>query len=144
MLTPSGSRNDALFEALYAHYALPSAWVAAPGAAAALVRLRRAGVKLAVVSNFDTSLRPLLTELGLAPLFDSVIVSAEVGAEKPDEKIFRCALDSVGVAPGEALHVGDDAVNDERGARAVGCATLLWGRDVTDFDSLLRIAFPAA
>lgn len=46
------------------------------GAPSALRRLKAAGVKLAVVSNFDTRLRPLLDGLGLAGVFDAVIVSA--------------------------------------------------------------------
>ena len=38
-----------------------------------------AGIKLAVVSNFDTRLRPLLTVMGAAEVFDTLIISAEVG-----------------------------------------------------------------
>ena len=49
-----------------------------PGAVEALQRLRSAGVRLAVVSNFDTRLRPLLDSLNLTDLFDEIIVSAEV------------------------------------------------------------------
>lgn len=48
------------------------------GAVAALQRLKSAGVLLAVVSNFDTRLRPLLRDLGVEGLFDAVMISAEV------------------------------------------------------------------
>jgi hypothetical protein len=39
-----------------------------------------AGIKLAVVSNFDTRLRPLLTAMGAAEAFDALVISAEVTA----------------------------------------------------------------
>jgi FMN phosphatase YigB (HAD superfamily) len=58
--------------------AQPHAWKLTPGAVGALERLRRGGVKVAVVSNFDTRLRPLLHAMGVAPLFDAICVSAEV------------------------------------------------------------------
>ncbi len=67
-----------------------------------------AGLKLAVVSNFDTRLRPLLDALELSPLFDTIVVSAEVGAEKPNPLLFETACSQLGIDPEEALHVGDD------------------------------------
>jgi FMN phosphatase YigB (HAD superfamily) len=65
-----------MFEEVYQYFSQPEAWRVAPGAANALQRLRAAGVATAVVSNFDTRLRPLLRSLGLAHLFDAIIVSA--------------------------------------------------------------------
>nr|ABF96022.1 hydrolase, putative, expressed [Oryza sativa Japonica Group]BAG98396.1 unnamed protein product [Oryza sativa Japonica Group] len=70
--------------------------------------LRKAGVKTAVVSNFDTRLRPLLHVLKCDHWFDAVAVSAEVAAEKPNPTIFLKACESLGVKPEEAVHVGDD------------------------------------
>ena len=63
---------------IYEYYERPEAWSVTPGAVEALGRLRSAGVRLAVVSNFDTRLRPLLDSLNLTDLFDEIIVSAEV------------------------------------------------------------------
>jgi len=49
-----------------------------PGAEEVFRALRKSGVKLAVVSNFDTRLRPLLRALNCDTWFDAVAVSAEV------------------------------------------------------------------
>jgi REG-2-like HAD superfamily hydrolase len=132
----TGSDDPALFAALFAHYARTDAWAVAPGAEAALRRLRAAGVRTAVVSNWDTRLRPLLSDLGLTPLFDSVHVSAELGVDKPHPLIFNAALAALNVAPHEALMVGDDAANDVAGARGVGADALLWGEQVHSFGEL--------
>ena len=66
------------------------------------------GIKLAVVSNFDTRLRPILEELGLVDLFDCVVISAEVGAEKPNPVIFEKACSILGVTAAQSLVLGDD------------------------------------
>jgi hypothetical protein len=71
-----GSSDEALFEELYGYYSEAAAWKLAPGAVAALTRLRASGVKLAVCSNFDTRLRPVLRALGVDRLFDAIVVSA--------------------------------------------------------------------
>ncbi len=63
---------------------------------------------MAVVSNFDTRLRDILEGLGVLDLFDAVVVSAEVGAEKPNPVIFEAACEQLGVRPEEAVHIGDD------------------------------------
>jgi HAD superfamily hydrolase (TIGR01509 family) len=91
------------------------------GAAEALGTLKRAGLTLACVSNWDPTLHERLDELGVASLFDTVVTSAEAGAAKPDPRIFRVALARLGVEPARALHVGDGEA-DREGARAAGLA----------------------
>jgi putative hydrolase of the HAD superfamily len=76
-----------------------------PDAAPTLAELRRAGLRLAVVSNWDCSLRGVLGGLGLSAAVDAVVVSAEVGVPKPDARIFRAAVEQLGCEPGEALFV---------------------------------------
>lgn len=66
------------------------------------------GIKLAVVSNFDTRLRPILEELDLVKLFDCVVISAEVGAEKPNPVIFETACSMLGVKAAQSIVLGDD------------------------------------
>lgn len=90
-----------------------------PGAVETLARLRRHGLPLAVVANWDCSLEGHLERLGLRSLFEAVITSALAGAPKPDPAPFRLALARLGVEPGRALHVGDEPA-DEQGARAAG------------------------
>lgn len=94
---------------------------ALPGAEEALRRLRAAGFALACVANWDVSLAEYLGRAGLRHHFDVVVSAAEAGAQKPDPRVFRLALDRLGVAPGRALHVGDDDV-DRDGAHAAGLA----------------------
>ena len=89
-------------------------FVEEPGARATVALLRRRGLALAVVSNWDVSLP---AQLPFA--VDAVVTSAEVGTPKPDPAIFLAALVRLGVAPARALHVGDGDA-DERGALAAG------------------------
>lgn len=91
------------------------------GAERALARLRAAGLALACVSNWDLSLADYLEDAGLAHHFDAVVSSAEAGAPKPDEAVFRLAVERLGVEPERALHVGDGD-GDRRGAVAAGLA----------------------
>jgi putative hydrolase of the HAD superfamily len=91
------------------------------GAEAALERLHSAGLALACVANWDVSLEEFLARAGLARFFDAVVSAAEAGAQKPDPRIFRFALERLGVPSERAVHVGDDDV-DREGARAAGLA----------------------
>jgi putative hydrolase of the HAD superfamily len=98
-------------------------------AAPALAALRASGLRLAIVSNWDCSLRSVLADLGLAAAVDDVIVSAEVGAAKPDPRIFRAALEHLRCEPENALFVGDSLETDVLGARAAGLRALLLQRN---------------
>jgi putative hydrolase of the HAD superfamily len=115
---------DACFDALWRHYASPSAWRARAGAGEALVALRAAARRTAVVSNFDQRLPAILAGLGLAPLLDACVLPADAGAAKPDPRIFRAALAALGVAASQAAFVGDDPARDLEPARALGMRTL--------------------
>jgi putative hydrolase of the HAD superfamily len=95
--------------------------------AQSLQKLRDAGLKLGVVSNSDGRVEQALEAAGLLSYFDVVIDSALVGVEKPDPRIFHAALDALGVAPGEALYVGDLYEVDVVGARAAGLEAVLLG-----------------
>ena len=88
-----------------------------PGVAEAVASLRRRGLVLAVVGNWDMTLPDHLAALGLDGL--PVVTSAAVGAAKPDPRPFRLALDELGVRPERALHIGNEEA-DELGAKAAG------------------------
>jgi HAD superfamily hydrolase (TIGR01509 family) len=85
-----------------------------------LRELARRGLRLGVVSNADGRVRAQLERAGLAPFFAVIIDSAEVGVSKPDPAIFRMAAARLGVAPAEAVYVGDIYQVDVAGARAAG------------------------
>ena len=78
----TGSEDQALFEDIYEYYARGEAWTVSPGAIEALRRLRGAGMRTAIVSNFDSRLRRILEELGVSGVFDAVAISAEVGGAR--------------------------------------------------------------
>jgi len=112
-----------------------------PGVPDALERMRAASLRLACVTNKARAFTlPLLEKAGLAPFFDAVVTSDDVGRRKPDPAPFLHACRTLGVAPGEAAVVGDSA-NDAEAARAAGCRVLLVtygyseGRDVRTLDS---------
>jgi HAD superfamily hydrolase (TIGR01509 family) len=88
-----------------------------PEAGPALQALRRHGLSVAVVSNWDFGLPQQLDGLGLAGV--PVVTSAEAGAPKPDPAVFTRALELLGVRPERALHIGDSD-SDEQGARGAG------------------------
>ena len=104
----------------------------APGVAKSLQRLRAAGLRLGVVSNSDGRVEEALRAAGLREYFDVVIDSALVGVEKPDVRIFQAALDALGVAPEEALYVGDLYEVDVLGARAAGMQAVLLAAETAD------------
>jgi putative hydrolase of the HAD superfamily len=95
---------------------------------ATLEALRAGGKKLAVVTNGPVEWQSRkLSTLGLAGYFDEVLISEAEGISKPDPRIFARALERCGVAPHEAMFVGDHPELDIAGARAAGMRTA-WKR----------------
>jgi putative hydrolase of the HAD superfamily len=86
-----------------------------PAVMPALEQIRSLGLELAVVANWDLSLRRLLDEVGLSPYFRAVVHAAR----KPAPDGLHRALELLGVEAARALHVGDDEA-DERAASAAG------------------------
>lgn len=134
----TGCASNDYFEELYNHFSRGDVWKLPTGSYEVLRHLKDAGVKLAVVSNFDNRLRPILEELNVANLFNAIIISSEVGYEKPAPQIFETALDQLGVDASKAIHVGDDARNDKIGANALGIDSWLWGKEVHTFQEILH------
>jgi putative hydrolase of the HAD superfamily len=85
---------------------------------------------LAVISNFDSRLVPILDGLGAGAWFGDIFVSSRVGYAKPHRQIFRAALARHGLPPEHALHVGDSETNDLRGAQNAGLNALLVDRSL--------------
>lgn len=111
---------EAFFDGVFAHYARSEAWTTLPGARDALQALRARGLRTGLVSNFDGRLPAILEGLGLAPLFDVVVLPRDAGAAKPTPRIFLHALERLGVAPADAVYVGDHAEHDVAGALGAG------------------------
>jgi putative hydrolase of the HAD superfamily len=105
-----------------------SAWHVYDDVIPVLDALRSAGVRLGIVSNWDSRLPAVLEATGLADRFDALAVSHLEGVEKPDPRLFYCALERLGARPEEALHVGNAPELDLDGARAAGVRGLLIDR----------------
>lgn len=96
-----------------------------PAAAAALGRVKAAGLIAGVISNSNGSVRSILEATGLADHLDFIIDSTVVGVEKPDPRIFHLALEQARV-PGEAaVYIGDLYSVDVLGARGAGLDAVL-------------------
>jgi putative hydrolase of the HAD superfamily len=91
-----------------------------PDTMPALRALRDRGVPLGVISNHNDALRDILSFHGLDRYLSTVTYSQEAGAEKPDRRVFDLALSRAGVAPSEALHIGDSYEADVVGATRAG------------------------
>jgi putative hydrolase of the HAD superfamily len=114
----------ALHHQLFEAYADPALWRVYDDVPAMLERWSDAGIRLAVVSNFDSRLPGLLEGLGLAAWIGPVVVSSSAGAAKPSPLPFQLALEALGVAAERVWHVGDSP-EDAVGARAAGLRCLI-------------------
>lgn len=83
-------------------------------------RLRSAGYRTGILSNFADDARPLWTDVfPFIDHFDGIIISSEVGIMKPDARIYHLAAESVEAAPAEALFI-DDFIENVEAARRTG------------------------
>jgi putative hydrolase of the HAD superfamily len=96
----------------------------------AIDRLRQSGRRLGLISNFEGWLEELLLELEVGDVFDVSVISALVGVEKPDARIYELALERAGVPAARALMVGDSLRLDVEPARSVGMKAVLLDRAV--------------
>jgi len=119
---------DDYFTELFDYYAQPSAWALFPEVPGTLAALEHRGIKLAVISNFDSRLVGILDGLGIGSRFADVFVSSRIGYAKPDRRIFDIALSRHGLGAEAAIHVGDSETNDLHGARNAGLKALLVDR----------------
>ena len=112
------SRVPGIAQMLYDRVMDPARWVPYPDTAPTLRALKERGVRIGIVSNHAFDLRPFFAARGIDGFIDEYALSAEVGVAKPSPEIFRAACRMLGVAPEEALMVGDDAVSDGGAAAA--------------------------
>lgn len=94
-----------------------------PETAATLCGLHAAGLRLAVVSNWQRGLKTFCDALGLGALLDVVVTSGESGWAKPDPRIFTEACRRLALSPARVLHVGD-LIEEVDGARNAGLQAL--------------------
>lgn len=116
------------FDQLYNYFATAQPWFIYPDVLPALSTWQRAGIQLGIVSNFDSRIDLVLKALKLDEFFGSVTISTQVGAAKPEPKIFAAALEKHRCHPQEAWHIGDSLKEDYHGAKAAGLRAILLDR----------------
>lgn len=104
-----------------------------------LIELKQRGIRLGVISNFDSRLHDVLHALELDRLYDSIHISTRVGAAKPDPAIFQAALAAHHIEPHKAWHVGDSLREDVEGAADAGINAILLDRNNHHADNPQRI-----
>ena len=108
------------------------AWRRYPDAVPCLLRMRRAGLRIAILTNGDgPAQRAKLTVTGLEPFCEVIGVSTELGHAKPDPRSYRAVLDLLALPPAEVLMVGDNHQLDVLAARASGLSAVHLDRDGT-------------
>lgn len=117
------------FPALYRAFAERRAWHVFEDVFPCLEKLRERGLRLAVISNWDERLVPLLKAIGLVDFFEATVVSIEVGEPKPGRRIFDAAQRELGIGTAHILHVGDTLFEDVEGARGAGFEAVLLKRN---------------
>jgi len=122
---------ESFFKGIYDYFATTSAWFVYEETRLALEQWRSRGIRLGVLSNFDSRIYPVIEALDLKQYFDSITISTEVGAAKPDAGIFMKALTKHGLeeSPNLAWHIGDSFEEDYLGAEAVGIKAVWLNRD---------------
>lgn len=128
-----GIHEDAavLARAVYDEFESAERWRLYDDVVPAFERARARGLRVGIISNWDSRLVRLMHALGVSGLLDTVVSSADVGLRKPDPRIFELACANVGVSPAESAHVGDHVYADVLGASAAGMRAVLIDRHGT-------------
>lgn len=111
---------DRFFDLAWDTFADPAVWTVPADVRPALRGLRRSGAPLAVFSNWDRRLEPLLHALGLAGYFARIIVSSDLPAAKPDPAAFTAARAALDLGDRPPVMIGDRHEHDVVPARAAG------------------------
>lgn len=122
------TRFDEFFDEIFERFRRSEFWRVYDDVEPALSELKQRGLKLGVISNFDSRLYGVLRACKLSRFFDSVYISTRVGAAKPDPVIFQAALGHHRISPSQAWHVGDSLREDIEGAQAAGLKAFLIDR----------------
>jgi len=117
---PDSKGFQACFDDLFAHFARPDSWGCFSDVDTLFSDLRRTGLKVAIASNFDLRLNSVCDGLAAISDADCRVISSVVGWRKPAAEFFAAATKELGISAEQTLMVGDDLLNDVRGATAAG------------------------
>jgi len=101
-----------------------------PDAMPVLEAIRSSGRRLALLTNGPQDLqRDKIDRFGLEEFFEVIVIEGEFGFGKPHRNVFQHALETTGVDPVEAWHVGDNLYADVMGAQRAGIHAVWIHRD---------------
>jgi putative hydrolase of the HAD superfamily len=117
------------FEALWGHFADPGHWRVYPDVAMTLERAARAGVRLAMASNFDGRLPPIVAAFPELRSIERVLVSSALGWRKPAPEFYATMLRELDADPASVVMIGDDPESDVAAPRRAGITAWWLNRD---------------
>lgn len=100
-------------------------WSAFPHTLSTLETLKEDGYKVGLISNWNNTARSVLNETGIIKYLDEVVISSEIQIEKPDERIFKYALEKAGVTPECCIYIGDNYYDDVVGSKKISMESIL-------------------
>ncbi|MCC9599390.1 HAD-IA family hydrolase [Stieleria sp. JC731] len=129
---------ESTFRALWQTFAEPESWTLFDDVVPTLSRLKQRGYSVAVASNFDERLPPIVRALGLETYVDQILISSELGFSKPNLQFYQTAMNKLGaVHPDRVLMIGDTFVGDVQAPQQFGWHARHLVRDCPDAMSQL-------
>ncbi len=105
-----------------------------------LEKLRSLGFKTGLITNgFHALQYAKIDMLGLRSRFDEIIVTGDYNIHKPDKEIFDIMREKFSFAPENMVYVGDNPVNDIKGAASAGWKTI-WMKSTGYWDAKIKRA----
>ncbi len=95
------------------------------GSVETLASLKSKGYKIALISDCTAETPLVWQNTPFAPLFDVTVFSCRAGVKKPDPRIYKMAMDQLGVRPQDCLYIGDGSSRELSGASRVGLRAIL-------------------
>ena len=108
-------------------------------------KLHKLGLKIGILSNATTQLRKWLEDEGIAPLVDVVIISGEIGYQKPNKEAFDILFERLALAPRQVVFV-DDSLKSLEKADEIGYIPILFkdNKQLKDELEKLGISLPTS
>lgn len=119
---------DRFFDQVYDQFRDSRGWRLFPETREVLIDLKNRGLKLGLISNFDSRVYTVMRSLEILSFFDVVTISSEAGYAKPHPGIFQAAIAALGVPASHILLVGDSLVDDVQAGALAGMTSALIDR----------------
>jgi putative hydrolase of the HAD superfamily len=129
---------DLFFNDLFDYFASPDCWRLFPETIETLEILNQKGIRMCVISNWDSRLVTLCRSFEIEKYFEFILISAVFGVSKPHPKIFEEACRKAHLLPNEILHVGDSLEDDVQGAMRSGLHTVFLDRHARSEDATFK------